>query len=439
MNHPPRPLLLNMLYAVGGMGSYSLCQLAVTALLAKFASARAVGDYAFGLAVSSPVVLFFSLELRGAFVADVRGEFSFATYRRLRRLAAATCAACLALVVIGQALRRPDASALVVLAATCAAKIAWQLAELDWGVFQRRERLDHVALATTLRGLILLAPFAVLLPIAAHVRADAESAAALAAVIWAAGWWLLWPIFERRRAAVPEAAVPPSPDSVRRLARQTLPLGVVATIVNLCDSLPRMLIAAQPHGREALGYYAALAYIALAGNLVAIQASNAAANRISSFYWNDFPALRRLLARLLGAALLMGISLAAAAGLLGEWLLRVLYRPEYAAHHAEFMIIVVAQCLTLLTNVLGVTATQMRLFLAQAWMQALTLAATLTAALAWIPDDPLRGAALTALTRSVVQFLLYAGCVAAGLRGRDRRLAAANDVVAPAPETKTAD
>ncbi|TWT40559.1 hypothetical protein RAS1_42720 [Phycisphaerae bacterium RAS1] len=440
MNHASRSLRVNMLFAIGGMGLYSLCQLLVTALLAKFASARAVGDYAYGLAVSSPVVLLFSLELRGAFVADVGGEFPYSVYRRLRNAAAAAAAVCLALVVAWRALRDVDAPAVALLACICAAKIAWQLAELDWGAFQRRERLDLVAAAAALRGLALLAPFAVLLPAAAYTGWNPATATALAAGIWAASWWLILPMFERRRAAPAAESGRPAPwRDVRRLAWQTLPLGVVATVVNLCDSLPRLLIASQPGGREALGYYAALAYVTLAGNLVAIQASNAAANRLSLYYWQDRAAFVRLLARLLATALTLGAGLCVAAWFAGEWFLRVLYRSDYAAHHSEFMIIIAAQSLALMTNVLGVTATQMRLFMVQSWMQALVLAATLVAALAWIPADPLRGAALTALTRAVVQFVLYAGCVAGGLVWRSKRvIAGPPGALAPDPEAHAA-
>jgi hypothetical protein len=203
------------------------------------------------------------------------------------------------------------------------------------------------------------------------------------------------------------------------LALQALPLGVVALIINLCDSFPRVVIERQPDGRALLGYFGALAYITLAGNLVVIQASTAAANRLALFYRQDFRAFLRVGARLAGTAAAIGSGVLIVTVLFGRWILSTLYTVDYARFETEFRIIVVAQCLALLTNVFGAATTQMRLFWLQVPAQAMTLLCTVAAAVVLIPGPhPVLGAAQTLLVRAVVQFVLYGACVGLGLARR---------------------
>ena len=102
-------------------------------------------------------------------------------------------------------------------------------------------------------------------------------------------------------------------------------------------------------------------------------------------------------------------------------------------------IIIVAQCLALLTTVFGVLTTQMRLFWLQVPAQVIVLLSTVIAALVFIPqaEDTVRGGAWTLLVRSAVHVTLYAGCVLTGIILRPRllqkRIGLAEEPPRPAP------
>jgi len=451
---PPRPLLSSTLWAIGGTGFYHACQLGVLVLLAKLASPSIQGQYVLGLALATPVVLFFGLELRSAFVSDAGRQFPLGAYLTLRRLTLLLAAGILLGLLAWQAASGDSpASYLLILAGVFAARIFWAWAEIGWGVYQRRERLDLLGVSVGLRGLALLLPFAVLVPLYAWLRASGRipperlaEGVALAVLIHALGFAALWFLFDRRRALrapLPlregpregqggRASLPASRGSagaspsqsppwpaIRALAVQTLPLGVVALTINLCDAFPRVVIEQGPDGRALLGYFGALAYITLAGNLVVVQASTAAANRLAVFYQQDLRAFLRLGVRLIGVATAIGAGVLVVAVLFGRWILTTLYTADYARFETEFRIIVLAHCLALLTNVFGAATTQMRLFWLQVPAQVITLLCTAVAALVLIPGpNPVLGAAQTALVRAVVQFVLYATCVGLGLACR---------------------
>lgn len=427
---PRRPLLHNTAYAIVGNGFYHACQLGVLVLLAKFASPEIQGQYFLALAIATPVVLFFGLELRGALVADAGNEFSFGNYRVLRRVMMFPAAIILLSWLLWQGMLGSPEPYLLILGGVFAAKIAWGLADLGWGTYQRRERLDLFATTVVLRGLTLIIPFGVLLPlyffrISPEHRAEGT---ALAAVLHALGVALVLIFFDRPRV-LDSRYFDLSWDwsSVRTLALQTLPLGVVALTINLCDMFPRYIIEMEEDGKRLLGYFGSLAYITLAGNLVILQAATAAANRISLFYQSDINRFLRLVGMLLGAALVIGAIVLTVAWLFGEFILRVLYTPEYASFQTEFQIIVLAHSLALLTNVFGTITTQMRLFWVQVPVQVITLGCTVLAAALLIPGpQPVFGAAITVLIRSIVQLVLYAVCVCLGLMLRQRILARKN-------------
>lgn len=426
-----RSLLANTFYAIAGTGFYSACQLGVLVLLAKFASPEIQGQYFLGLALATPVVLLFGFELRGAFVADAGNQFTFGAYRALRAAMLVPAAAVLAAFMVWQAATETRPAHLLILGGVFVARLVWSFAEVGWGTFQRRERLDWLATSLALRGLALLLPFALLLPLCSSFRDRGHIApervadgAALGVLLYALGLVLIYHFFDRPRVLDRRHwDLSWNWRSVRALAVQTLPLGLVSLIINLCDNLPRILIGSQPNGKAQLGYFGSLAYITLAGNLVTVQASAAAANRLALHYQRDLGAFLRLGARLVALAMVVGGGVLVVALLFGGWILRVLYRPEYAVFETEFHIIVVAQCLALLTNVLGAATTQMRLFWVQVPVQITTLVCTVTAAVVLIPGPtPVLGAAQTALVRATVQLTLYAVCAGLGLLLRRRIL-----------------
>ncbi len=427
---PPRSLVANTIYAVGGTGVFHLCQLGVVVLLTKFSTPELTGQYFFALAVATPVVLLLGLELRGALVSDVAGHFTVGAYLALRTRMIALAGALLLVVAAWRALVDPRPAAVLILAGVFAARSAWSLAEVGWGTFQRRERLDLLAAAYVLRGVAALLPFAILLPLFAPHAGQrpqrAANAVALAVALHALGFVLVYYLFDRPRVFDPRQwDLSWSPPALRRLAVQTLPLGLVALFINLCDSFPRWVFESGrvPDGPAQLGYFGALAYLTLVGNLIVIQASTAAANRLSLYYQRDLGAFLRLGVRLLTLALAIGAGVLVFALLYGRWILGVLYTADYARFETEFHIIVLAHCLALLTNVLGAATTQMRIFWVQVPIQLVTLAVTVVAAVLLIPGaHPVLGAAQTALIRAGTQLALYAGCAVLGVMVRDRIL-----------------
>ena len=109
----------------------------------------------------------------------------------------------------------------------------------------------------------------------------------------------------------------------------------------------------------------------------------------------------------------------------------MVYLPEYAAYHPEFMIIVAAKCIMLLSSILGVAATQMQVYWFQAGVWSI-MCGTAWGVSAWlVPNDPIGGGANAMIAVAVVQLVLYTFAVVYGVWRRPALLADMNGGASP--------
>ncbi len=414
-----------MLYALGGEGFFNVCRLLVVVLLARLTSPEVLGQFDYALALSAPVVLFCTLQLKAAYVSDAADTSPFGAYRALRSCGLLAAGAVLGGLCVWSFFSEPQPVFALILLAVSLSKLAHAAAEVYWGVFQRRERIDLAARSSLLRGGAMLLAVGTLLPLWAALSASANARAWITAgaiCTYALAWWLVLWLYDRPSALrlgplEPRWTWP----QVAALLKQTLPLGGILLIISLYESLPRYFVEARPNGKALLGYFGALNYIALASSLVLTQVCVASASRVARYSQRDRPAFVRLAGKLLALALALGATLICATWLGGAWFLRTLYQPDYARYAEQFLLLIVGQAFVLLANVLGFLVTHMRMFWIQVPIQCAVLATTFVAAQVFIAttttdSDAVRGGALTVLVRAVTQAALLAVCVLVGLR-----------------------
>lgn len=412
----------NALFAIVGATVINLCRFLVVALIANYASPDILGHYDYANSVlSAPLVLFLALELRGAFVSDTRAQFSYGAYRTLRTLGMAIATP----IVVILSLRSGASGWLLWMGVAVAlARVALQFGELEWGIFQRIERLDLMAWSNILRGVTLLAPLVVFFALRNTDNPDANArAVAFATIVTVLAWLAIWWFFDRRESRRRYALnLSWTWTEVARLAANTAPLGLVVLIITLCDAVPRWVIAESGASGdlENLGYFSALRVITLAAGMVVVQVGTASGHRLATYYQADLPAFLRLSAKLVAVSLTIGAGMFVLALFLGEPFLRALYPADYARFSREFLILVAAQAVILLASSFGFITTQMRQFWIQVPAQGAVLAVTTVVAWLLIPANPVSGGAWTALARSVTHTVVYFVCVLVGLHSRDQ-------------------
>lgn len=371
--------------------------------LAKLGSVKMVGLFILGMAVAHPVFQFASLQLRIVLCTDPRDQCDFSPYLRLSLLGILT-AIC---VCLGVGFVYFDSlEVIAVIGATCIALACQSLGELFYGLLQKHERLDRIARAQILKGIVGLAAFS------ATVYATSSVSWALVALGAARGLLVVLhdipSAVKLLRGSKPQG-VDSSPGvsrsgnrPMRDLVWLGLPLGLTVMLLSLRGSIPRLLV--EHHlGEEALGVFGSLAFVLIAGATVINALGQSAMPRLAKHHAEmDFEAFRRLLFTLVMIGAALGGAGVLVTAVAGKWILTLLYTPQYAEFNLLFVLIAAAVGIEYIASFLGYAMSATRCFNIQPVLQVITCIAALGAAVVFIPSHGIYGAAYALMCGNAV-------------------------------------
>jgi O-antigen/teichoic acid export membrane protein len=389
----------NAAWAFFGQAVFSALQWGGLVILGRLAGPEELGRYALAVAVVTPIMLFGGLQMRQLQVVDAAQRYSFQDYF-IVRLASVACTvvAILAIALFGYPWRVGVPIILVGLA-----KGFESLSDVHYGLAQRHKRLDLVAQSMMLRGLVgLLA-----LGLGYYLTANLI----VALVAMAAGWGLVWWLFDRARTAHwrdGERAAPvaqPSLGRRLRLVRTALPLGLALMLVTLNPNVPRYFIEGTA-GLAALGVFTATAQFVMAGRMIINAVCQAASPRLADMYEaGDLAGFRRLLVRLLAVAALPGLLGWIVAVAFGRELLSLIYGPKFVEGAAIFPWIMAVGVVLYAQTPFGYGLTAMHQFKVQPLIFGFAVMVNVVGCFVLVPGHGLVGATLAWLGAAICSFI----------------------------------
>lgn len=407
-SHGGLSLRANFLHLIAGRGIAAASQWAILVVMAKLVAAAVVGQYAFAVAVCLPVTDFASLGLAAIITTDAHREYRFGDYFGLRIVWSVVALLAIALVatIIGD-----DASQVAIVLALGVSMIAAMQSDIFCGLFQQRERMDHVSRSFILRGLSSLALFFV------GLWATGDLLLALLGIVAAnIAVFVLHdaPIGARLLRSESGHGVAPVWDRavLLRLTRRALPLGFAAIFAALSTTtlnITRYFVVGR-QGMEALGHFAVLVSLILISDRLVQPLAVSATPRLSRMFAEhrirDFA---RLLARVVWVALGIGCLQLAVVVFAGEWILKHIYSPEYSVDAPEFVMLAWVSLLRNAATVLehGILAT--RRFRVTLLHQVAILLVALSASHLLIGASGLRGPVNAAFMIFLLQLLTVSG------------------------------
>jgi len=379
-------------------------------MLTKLTSTESVGHFALALALTAPVVMFSNLQLRSILTTDARGDFRFRDYVFLRSLS--TVLAIVVIVLIA-ALSQYRGNMLMVILAVGLSKAVESLSDLLYGLFQKQERMDYVAVSLMLRGIGALAVMTIAVLVSRNI-------------LWVAvamGFWWACVLLgydirkasallackslecvrlgDRLRHVIAEITKG-STGKVWQLATTAFPLGIVMLLISLNVNIPRYGIEQFSSASE-LGYFSALSYLVVAGNMLVSAAGQAASARLALHYQGELRLFWKLLLQLLLVSVLIGVGGIVTSLLWGRPILAILYRPEYGERTVLLVWLMAAGGVGYLGSILGFALTAMRVFQAQVPLYGIMTGITLLTVWLLVPRYGTEGAAMAMLISSLVQ------------------------------------
>jgi O-antigen/teichoic acid export membrane protein len=354
-----RSLRLNFSWTLVGNVVYAGTQWGILVLLARLGSRETVGQFSLGLAITAPIMLFASLQLRVVQATDARGEFQFRDYVGLRMLT--TIVAACVIFGVGGTLYRGGMA--LTIAAFALSKGVESLSDVVYGLWQQQERMDLIAQSLILRGVMALIAVAICF-VAFHTVWMAVCAMAVA-------WAAVFAIFDVPRGVAAarrmHAGLLPRFSAVRmsQLARLSLPLGFVTMLISFSANVPRYVIGHLQSIRE-LGVFSALGYIPLAGTIIVGALGQSATPRLALYASQTRTReFLGLLCRLLAIGMMLGICGVLAVVAFGRQIVTLIYGPEYAQNQALLIWLMVAAAASYMASFAGNSLTAARHFRVQ--------------------------------------------------------------------------
>jgi O-antigen/teichoic acid export membrane protein len=376
---------------------YSACQWSIVIVLAKLGSTEQVGEYALGLAISVPLILFANLQLRSLVASDLTDRFRSYEYLTFRLISLGVALILVAGIAMLTAGTRERAQIIVVVGAAQALEVC---SETFYGFMQRQNRMDRIAGSLMFRGPLALAA----LWIAMRLTHD---------LLWALTALALGRLFVLLVWDVP-LGFPEAYSSVRLrghwgglaiLFRFALPLGVISVIASVTANIPRYFIQGQ-RGTAELGIYSALASLLSVGTLVVSAYGQTIFVPVArAFTTFDRSGFRRFTFLTIAIGAVLGGLAILISYFFGEAILSRLFRPAYAQHVGLLIRLMVAGTVNVICSGLGFVMTAAGCLRPQVPLLAVTGIVAAGASAWMIPKYGLDGAASAVLVAAVVQLL----------------------------------
>ena len=399
----------DLLCTLFGNFIYRGCQWGILIALAKFTTAKEVGKFALGLAIVTPIVMFAQLHLRTVHVTDVRSSYEFEDYLGLRLLGATAVLLISSVVAVAG---YDNIYTVTVIILVAAAKIVESISDIIYGVFQKHMRMDIVAKSMVIKGTTSLIIFATVVWFTRSV-------------IWGTfalgvSWLCVVIVYDLPRAR-DFCEVRPKFRAVNlgRLAKLAAPLGVVMGLIYLQSSVPKYFVE-KYFGEAALGYFAAISYVTVVGNMFIMALGQSASARLARHFRFNQKAFKLLVIKLVFAALLIGLALVGLGMAFGEWFLTIVYTPEYAEYSNIFILLLISCAIAFIGSVFGYSITAARRFKIQVPQNGLAVLTAIICSYFLIPRYGLVGGAWTLLIANSVRTLCAAMILCDCVRKRSR-------------------
>ncbi len=402
----PSSLKINFIWAFVGNAISSACMFLLLVIVSKQGDAAMVGVFTVAQAVGLPVNMLLSLKLQNVQVTDARNEFSFGHYYAVRILTSiSTTAVITAIAVLFYA---GQTAWIIILMGMGYSVIS--LRESYLSVMQKSEQMNKMTVSMILQASLSLVMFGGIF-LWTHNLVFSVVGLIMARL----GTLLLYD----RPTALHLLRTNPQRHGTDRLyavwdgpklwtlVKLAAPLGLVAWLVSLYTSIPRLTLD-KYYGQDEVGYFGAISSLLVLGTMITTALGQTVSPRLSRYYVENIIAYKLLVYKMAGIALCLGLLAVAASTFLGRWILTVMFTSEYAQYNHIFVGLTVAGAILFLYTFMNDSLTATRTFTVQLPICAAAAGVCGLGSLVLIPRVGMMGAVYALIGCYLVGFL---GCL----------------------------
>lgn len=411
----PPTLTADFSWTLVGNAVYAGAQFAVLMLLAKLLRPEMVGQYALGLALVYPVMMFTNLQLRAVLSSNNTERVAFGHYLGLRLLM--TALAFVAVFVVAEVLQYDRQLTAVVLMVGVAYGIE-TISDVFYARLQLHDRMAEIAKSMMARAALSVLALGLITYATRNVLWGIAGIALGRAIVLFG-----YDISGRTQGLPSPSGSPVDGRSLaprfswavqRKLAWVSLPLGIVVLLGCLNSSVPNFFIKSALGERE-VGMFAAIGFVVSVGNMAVVSLGQSAFTRLArSYAAGKHRAFGSLLAKLLAFGALLGLCGMVVSKFAGRQILTILFHPEYAQRADLLPWIMAAGGVLFMAQFLGFGLTAASFYHSQVVLNGVAVSSLLLGCWWLVPQKGLLGAIFAMLIAAGVQLI---GSILVLLRG----------------------
>ena len=413
-----------------GNAIYAGGQFATLMLLAKLLRPELVGQYALGLAVVYPVMMFANLQLRAVMSSGSHQNIHFGNYLSLRLLT--TSLALAIFFAVTQLLGYGRELTTVVLMVGLAYGVE-TLSDVYYARLQLHDRMAEISKSMMARAVLSVLGLAVVTFLTRNLLWGVAAILVARLIVFFG-----YDVRERThgRSGQPgrlsqnaPLALRFDPKAIRELLWAGLPLGIVVLLGCLNSSIPTFFIK-HALGERDVGIFVAIGFVVSVGNMAVVSLGQSAFTRLArACAAGNLRAFSSLLCKLLFFGATIGASGMIISKLAGRQILTLVFRPEYAERADLLTWIMAAGGVLFMAQFLGFGLTAANFYHSQVVLNIAANVSLLGACYWFVERQGLLGAILAMLIAAFVQLAGSIIVLVIGMRKRSSALA--ESVAAP--------
>jgi O-antigen/teichoic acid export membrane protein len=356
-----KTLLNNISWTFFGNVIYSACQWAILSIIAKVGSSFMLGEFNLALALSTPIFLFSSLQLRSVIATDHKEEFTFSQYFQLRVFL--SFISLVVVLVIGIFLNN-GSHFFWVITGISLIKFLESLSDIIYGNFQQREKFSDISKSLIFRGITYILSYFI------GIYFLNSLLIGIMLVILTLCFVILYDLLksgEKITFIFFDIGV------LKKLTLKSIPLGLVVLLISLVDNVPKYFVEYYI-GTKELGIYSSIVYITIIGSTVVNAMGQASMTRLSMYYQkNNLKMFVKIQTLLLIISLTIGLFLIMLSWGCGKSLMILLYNADFAPYQELLNYVMTGALFLYLSSSIGYGITAARYFTIQPYMLSITL------------------------------------------------------------------
>lgn len=386
------------------------CKWVILVIIAKFGTPQMLGIYTLGYAITAPIFMLTNLQLRAIQSTDVKNEYSFSHYFKLRMI---TNVIGLLVVVFLMFVLDYDTETVYVVIFVAIIKYVDSISDIFYGQMQKHERMDFISKSMIIREVFALFLFSIVL-IYLNNLIYSLIAFTLVYLIIVLTYDMIVS-FNLQKCIKKISFIDYilflltnwDKLKLKKLLILSLPLGIGVFLGSLVTNIPRYLVD-YFLGKESLGYFAAIAYFVIGFSTFFKAVGQAARPRLSKYFFNNFEQYIKLVYKLILVNLCFSLMFFVISIVAGKEILTILYSPSYGRYWKTLIWISVALIFQSVSNLLQIAIQSAQVYNVQIFISLFTIMISVIVGILLIPIKAVEGAGLTILIYSIVNTVVVA-------------------------------